>query len=78
MLDLHGVDQHAVDSFQTDRFVIANFRNVIARLIDVRITENEQRAHRRSDDQLEYCFQNQDTRALRPDQCACDVKIFLR
>src|SRR5205085_5355906 len=76
--DLHRFDQDIVDSFETDWLVLADFRNVIADLIDVGITEDEKRTHRRIDNQLEGCFQNQHAGAFRADESARDVKVFLR
>ena len=41
VLQLHRMDEHVVDAFEADRSVFANFRDMIACVMNVRITEHE-------------------------------------
>ena len=42
VFQLHCVDQHIVDAFEAHRPVFTNFSNMIARVVNVRITKHEQ------------------------------------
>ena len=44
VLELHRVDQHVVDPFEANRFVLANFGDVITRVVNIGITKHKQRA----------------------------------
>ena len=76
VFDLHCFDQDIVNSFKSDRFVFANFRDVIACLIDVGIAKHDECSGRWIENQFECRFQNQNTGALRSDQRSRDLKIL--
>ena len=78
VLDLHRLDRHIVNALEPDWSVFAHERNVIASLINIRITEDQERACRRIDNQFERCLQNHNTGAFRADERTPNVKVLLR
>ncbi len=71
---LHVVDKPIVDSLEANRPEFEKFRHVIGSAVDVRIPEDEQRAHLRAVDQHHLGLQDRDAGRLRADQRTCDVE----
>src|SRR5439155_26740688 len=73
-LELHRFDQHVVDAFKANWSVFADFGDVIARLVNVRIAEHQQRARSWIVNQLEGRFENDHAGAFGSNQRARDVE----
>ena len=74
----HVADQTIVDAFEPDRFAREDFGDVIARGVDVRITEHQERAGGRTVDEANARAENDNARALGADQRTRDVESVLR
>src|SRR5437667_8135752 len=74
MFDLHRIDQHIVDSFEADWFVFANLRDVIACVVNVGITQHQQRARWWVYNQLQRRFENESAGAFRSHQRTGDIE----
>ena len=77
MFQFHRVDQSVIDPFEANRLVFANLRNVVTCVVNIGITEHEQRTHPRIRNQLQRRLKDDDTAAFRSHQRACDVKSVL-
>ena len=70
----HIVDEQMVDSLEADRPKGQDFGNVVGSLVDIAITQYNERARGRAGHQAERCLENRHARSLAPHQCARDVK----
>ena len=71
-------DETAVERFQPDRPKFGHFRNVIRRVENIRIAEDQKRARRRAMDEADRRCKHHHTGAFGADERARHVKSFFR
>ena len=67
-----------IDALETDRLVLHDFRRVIARAVNIGITEHEEAARFRIRDEMQRRLQDGDAGAFAPDERAGDIETLSR
>src|ERR1700745_2518784 len=77
MLFFHPHDQDVVDSFETDRFMFEDLWNMVPCGVNIRITENNQRANRGTENQMKSGPQDRDAGCFGAGERPSDIEPLL-